>query len=60
MISTAKGYRQDVIKTTSILLMALQNSKILHYVTFDGVDMLKAGKREKDITCYISTKSQIS
>jgi len=57
MISTAKGYRQDVIKTTSILLMALKNSKILHYVTFYGVDMLKAGKREKDITCYISMKS---
>jgi hypothetical protein len=30
--------------------MALKNSKILPYVTFDGVDMLKADKREKYIT----------
>lgn len=37
--------------------MALQNSKILHYVTFDGVDMLKPGKRERDIIRYISMKS---
>jgi hypothetical protein len=29
--------------------MAFQNIKILHYVTFDAVDMLKPGNTEKEI-----------